>query len=259
MTRRYKNPPIEEAMCEFTFVTTAPGAQWDLTLPGRVQQHEDLKNVYIGPSRQQHVQQVIAEATSPNTLATFALSTALLRVILPTPDNSAVLGIGPNTLSISSLKPYEGWTRFRPRILAGLAAYRSVAKPPQIERMILKYVNRIIAPHPGAATAARYLADIGPTHDVVVEDGATLSTRLNAYNYRKEFIAPDATKIVVTQATIEPGNAATSEFLLDIEILWDQRLSFEDAETKLEALHATEGAIFESFIKDDARSLFDAC
>ena len=245
-------------MCEFAFARRTAGAQWDLTLPGRVQQHNDLRDVYNGPSRQQHVQQIAAEPTLPNVAASFALSTALLRVILPTADNSAVLGIGPDTLSNSSLKPYEGWAKFRPRILTALAAYRSIAQPSHIERMTLKYINRIVVANSSAVAAARVLADVAPSHDVVLADGATLSAVLKAYNYRKELVAPDKTKIIVTQSTIEPAEPTAAEFLLDIEILWDQRLSFENATPKLDSLHSIEGATFESFVKDEARSLFDA-
>lgn len=32
--RRYSNPPIEEAVCEFRFL---PAEEWDLTMPGRLQ------------------------------------------------------------------------------------------------------------------------------------------------------------------------------------------------------------------------------
>ena len=32
--RRYRNPPIEEALCEFRF---KPGRDWDLTIPGKLQ------------------------------------------------------------------------------------------------------------------------------------------------------------------------------------------------------------------------------
>ena len=31
---RYKNPPIEEALCEFRF---KPGQDWDFTIPGKLQ------------------------------------------------------------------------------------------------------------------------------------------------------------------------------------------------------------------------------
>ena len=31
--RRYRNPPIEEALCEFYF---DPSEEWDLTIPGKL-------------------------------------------------------------------------------------------------------------------------------------------------------------------------------------------------------------------------------
>ncbi len=257
---RYRNAPIEEAMCEFTFATSDESvSQWDLTLPGRMQQHVELKSVYNGKPREQQIQQIMASqlpANAPN----IAVSSALLRVLLPTQDGKAVLGIGPNTLSVSSLREYEGWKHFKPRIGIALKAYRETAHTNKILKVTLKYVNRIIAPQPGASTAARFLLDIPPRHEAVIDKtGERIVATLSAYHYRKEFILPDQTKVGVTQATLQAANPDTSEFLLDIETVWDHQ-AIEDSELaieKVESLHAIEGAVFESFITDAARSLFD--
>ena len=80
---KYKHAPIEEAMCEFMFAPSNMAGQWDLTLPGRVQQHPHLRVIHNGVSRQQHVQQIVAEQAAPNTVANIALATALLRVARP--------------------------------------------------------------------------------------------------------------------------------------------------------------------------------
>jgi uncharacterized protein (TIGR04255 family) len=40
--RTYKKPPIEEALCEFRFVSQ----EWDLTLPGRL--YDEIKDEYPG-------------------------------------------------------------------------------------------------------------------------------------------------------------------------------------------------------------------
>ena len=80
----YLHDPIDEAMCEFTFAPASPSAQWDLTLPGRIQQHERLSKVYVGPSRQQTAQQITAGLVdAPNASPNVAISTVLLRVLLP--------------------------------------------------------------------------------------------------------------------------------------------------------------------------------
>lgn len=256
---RYQNAPIEEAMCEFTFAPPDESvSQWDLTLPGRMQQHIDLKSVYNGKPREQQIQQIMASQLQavPN----IAVSSALLRVLLPTQDGKAVLGIGPNTLSISSLREYEGWKHFKPRIGIALKAYQETAHTNKILKVTLKYVNRIIAPQPGASTAARFLLDIPPRQEAVIDKtGERIIATLSAYHYRKEFILPDQTKVGVTQATLQPANPDTSEFLLDIETVWDHQ-AIEDSELaieKVESLHDIEGAFFESFITDAARSLFN--
>ena len=49
--RRYGNPPIEEALVEFRF---APGQEWDLTIPGKLHQHELIGAEYSGKPRQQN-------------------------------------------------------------------------------------------------------------------------------------------------------------------------------------------------------------
>ena len=71
---KYKHAPIEEAMCEFMFAPSKMAGQWDLTLPGRVQQHPHLRVIHNGVSRQQHVQQIVAEQAAPNTVANIALA-----------------------------------------------------------------------------------------------------------------------------------------------------------------------------------------
>ncbi|MBV8265707.1 MAG: TIGR04255 family protein, partial [Planctomycetaceae bacterium] len=48
--RRYKNPPIEEAVCDFQF---APGTDWDPTMPGLL--YEKLRDTYNEKPRQQQL------------------------------------------------------------------------------------------------------------------------------------------------------------------------------------------------------------
>ena len=102
--------------------------------------------------------------------------------------------------------------------------------------------------------------DIPPQQEAVIDKtGERIIATLSAYHYRKEFTLPDQTKVGVTQATLQPANPETSEFLLDIETVWDHQPieDFELAIEKVESLHDIEGAVFESFVTNAARSLFD--
>jgi uncharacterized protein (TIGR04255 family) len=48
--RKYRNPPIEEALCEFRF---APSQDWDPTVPGRF--HEKIREIYPAKPREQRI------------------------------------------------------------------------------------------------------------------------------------------------------------------------------------------------------------
>lgn len=55
--RRYKNPPIEEALCEFRF---HPDQEWNLTIPGRL--HGELADEYSGKPQEQKVANITLNA-----------------------------------------------------------------------------------------------------------------------------------------------------------------------------------------------------
>src|SRR4051794_5923736 len=99
----YKNPPIEEVVCEFTFVPPQGDPEWDLTIPGKLQVEKELVE-YSAPSRQQHVQTIAA--TNTNGQPDVAVSNTLFRIHLPRKDNRALLSIGHNILGVNVLKPY---------------------------------------------------------------------------------------------------------------------------------------------------------
>lgn len=110
--KQYKNPPIEEAVCEFTFTSPASGQQFDLTVPGRLKVHR-LMEEYSGEPRTQNIQII-----SPNNAPTIEL-----RVQLPTADARRLVSIRHNALAISVLRPYDGWESFKSRIERALDAY----------------------------------------------------------------------------------------------------------------------------------------
>ncbi len=129
--RRYRNPPIIEAVCEFHF---APGLGWDPTLPGKL--HAELSNDYPGtPRHQKNVELGVQfREGSPHN---FQFGEGLRKVQLITKDEKRIVGVGPNVLSVHMLRPYQnprdsdkiGWDEFRPRISRALSAYWEVLQP----------------------------------------------------------------------------------------------------------------------------------
>jgi uncharacterized protein (TIGR04255 family) len=246
--KQYKTPPIEEALCEFMFASTATGQQFDLTVPGRLKVHPSMKE-YSGEPRTQNIPRISANM-SP-TIA-FMSPTIALRVQLPTVDGRRLVSIGHNTLAVSVLRPYDGWERFKLRIEHVLDAYFEAISPFAVTRIGVKYVNRILVREAGAHPAS-FLTAL-PADDKISD------ARLANFTQFTEFVRTDQIKVLVTQATLQPTAQDTTEYLLDIDAIWDHRELGSRTEIidMLERLHDVEGAAFEALITDEARSLFDA-
>lgn len=99
--RRYENPPMIEAVCEFHL---APGLDWDPTLPGKL--HTELSNDYPGTPRHQESVElgVQIRGGSPHN---FQFGEGPGKVQLITKDEKRIVGVGPNTLSVHMLHPYQ--------------------------------------------------------------------------------------------------------------------------------------------------------
>ena len=112
MGKKYKNPPIEEAVVEFRFV---PGQEWDLTIPEKLHEHPDIKTQYWGKPRTQKLLEAAFQAGSslpPNV----AIREGIARIQLVDSGGQHLISIGSDTISVNTLRPYDGWELFRPRI-----------------------------------------------------------------------------------------------------------------------------------------------
>lgn len=247
MAKNYHNPPIEEAICEFTFGAQETG-KFDFTLPGKLQSHPNLKDEYDGEVRTQNVQKITANQNEPG----ISVHDSISRIQLPTIDGKRLISVGSNTLGVSVLKPYEGWDDFKTRIRKALEAYYEVAKPSFLTRIGIRYINRIVISQAGV-DPKRYLTNI------LTSDPETKQMLTN-FLYRSEYLNEDKTKIIVTQATLRPINDETTEYLIDIDSIWDHT-PVEEIDKIMEiaeSLHISEGEAFERTITDASRRLFDA-
>ena len=130
----YKYPPIEEAICEFRF---APSQEWDLTVPGRF---AELAKEYDGKPRQQKV----IETELPVNEADLSprIREKIGRTQIPTADESRIVAVGVDAVSVHVKRPYESWAEgFRNRVERALNAYESITKPEGIIRVGLRYLN----------------------------------------------------------------------------------------------------------------------
>ena len=252
--RRYRNPPIDEALCEFRF---RPGEEWDLTVPGKLQ--AEISGDYTGKPQDQRALSV-AFKTSDSQPQELAIDEGLAKVQLRTDDGKRIVAVGRDVLSVHMLRPYQipgqagesGWDEFRPRIERALEAYWNVCPPQGISRIGVRYINKILPPSSPQVEIKDYL-NCAPAE---VEG---LPSQVENYLSRIEYRHDDDALIVLSHGTIG-GRINQVGFLLDIDVISEtvEPLDRERAMEAVELLRVREREAFELLITDKAREHFDA-
>lgn len=248
--RRYKNPPIEEALCEFRFES---GQDWDPTIPGKL--HVELAEEYSGKPQEQRAMGLEWNAQERQ----LNYNEGLAKVQLVTDDGRRMVGVGPDVLSVHVLRPYHnphfldnsGWGEFKQRIGRALDAYWKVVRPAGVYRVGIRYINKIIIPQSVVA--------IGEYFRCALPQVGGLPTCLTASVSRAEYIYPDDIRLILTQGSIETPEDQYG-YLLDIDLIGERRepVSQDEAMTQASDLRTREREVFESVITDKARELFNA-
>lgn len=251
--RRYKNPPIDEAVCEFHF---RPGPDWDLTIPGKL--HSVLGSEYGGKRRSQQSIDVGVEIKNDEP-SNLRYGQRLSKVLLFTEDQTRAVGVGPDVLSVHMLRPYQrpeapkesGWNEFRPRIATALKAYWDVADPAGVRRISVRYINRIVIPE-SVVRIEDYLHSAVP----LVKG---LPDAVNNFMSRTDYAYEDGAHLVLAQGTF-PAPSGDIGFLLDIDVYSEPAglLTQAEALARTDKLRALERDAFEAVITNAARELFDA-
>lgn len=137
MGKKYANPPIIEAVCEFRL---PPDSQWDLTIPGLI--YEEIKNEF--PNKEQRLVQEIGIIQSPQGVQQQMRTTE--RMFFLSDDRRSFIQVGPRLLAVNRLKPYPHWERFKPQIERAFQALNGTINVETFQRIGLRYINRIELP-----------------------------------------------------------------------------------------------------------------
>ena len=243
MARRYRNPPIVEAVCEFRF---PPDSPWDLTIPGLV--YERIKGAF--PEKRQAPmfgfgirlgpQGAIEQQVEPSTRMQF-----LSR------DGKALVQVGPNLLAVNHLKPYPGWDAFVPMIQQAYRANVETAPPTAIQRIGLRYINRFELPGPRVELEEylNFYPYLG--HDLPQDFGEFTVRIQTAFNALRDGLQ-------MTLASADAGNADVNVFVLDIDYFLAKpgTIGTHEAFSWVDEAHDRLEQVFEGCISDKLRQLF---
>ena len=251
--RQYKNPPIEEALCEFRF---EPGQEWDLTIPGRL--HVQLSKDYSGKPQQQKFVDVSLDAQKGKP-PKLSYGEGVAKVQLLTEDGKRIVAVGQDVLSIHMLRPYQdphqtdsGWGEFQQRIEQALDVYWDEVQPKGVLWVSIRYINKIVIPEE-AVEVDNYL-------NCALPDVKGLPDLQNSFLSRAGYVYGDGVQLVLAQRSIDTPPPNQVEFLLDLDVIWanTEPVGKDEALAKASDLRNRERDAFEAVITDKARELFDA-
>ena len=250
--RRYVNPPIEEALCEFRF---APGDEWDLTIPGKL--HTELECAYPAKPKQQRLAQVALQLDG-GWAKGVQHREDVGKLLLSTEDGKRLVGVAPDTLSVHILRPYRcsaaggaGWEEFRRRVHAALRAYWTVVKPIGVWRISVRYINKIEIPSDTAELGDYLLC--APPEVGGLPDVSGFASRVD-YRYGNNM------RLALSQGTVRDATGRVAN-LLDLDVIWESEatpLNMERAMGQTATLRGLAREAFENVITDAARELFGA-
>lgn len=239
MSRKYKNSPIVEALCEFQF---EPDTPWDLVMPGLI--YDELRDAFPRREPDGVLLRTLGE-TGPRVQYSEAIS------FLRKDERIAVL-VGPNILSINHFAPYSSWEEFVPLIERSFETYRNVVEPEQLQSVQLRYINDITIPV-GYTELKNYLG-LRPSvgHNLPQSFKSFITGIQVPYEDQR-----DSLRIEV-QGSSEPESDSVRVTLdLDYLLLETEKVSLKGVLDWLAVAHSRVEDAFESCITDEARRLFE--
>lgn len=165
-------------------------------------------------------------------------------------DNTRQIQVGVDGLTLNILKPYENWDIHFSKFKYYLNEYINKFHVKQINRLGLRYINKIELPLP-INSFQDYIINMPPIPKSIPQGYSNFFMQIEVpinESYRN---------IIITE-TIEPENGGVLPFILDIDVSQDIFVenSVSTVENSFEELRRIKNNIFENCITDKTRNLF---
>jgi uncharacterized protein (TIGR04255 family) len=242
MGRAYRNPPILEALSEVFY----RGSEWDGTVPGRF--YEKVRDRF--PRRKQRGE-IEVEVQVAGGMPSTRTTPKEPRSQFEQEDGARIVQVGRDLVVLNQLRPYPHFAEWKPLAVEAATVYRQLANPTGVERIGMRYLNRIEIPET-SFPMERYFTlhvhipeSLGSTHGSFV-----LRIELEPLHRHHH--------LLVTFASAPSETGASSSFMLDLydRVTPSEPEAFERLGEYLDEGHENIERTFESIITDETRKLF---
>jgi uncharacterized protein (TIGR04255 family) len=239
--RHYSQDPITEAVINLR-VTLPPEAE----LAALAGIHNSIATDY---PHQENLLVLQGEITAGENVGASASQTQL-GFAYASSDQKQIIQARLDGFSFSRLAPYQHWEVFRDEAKRLWEIYQNVIHPTAINRLAVRYINRIDLPVP--------IKDFKDYLRVFPEVPCDLSEFLNGYFIQLQIPKPEVeATLILNQAIIPPSSDSVVSVLLDLDLfkLSDLPIAETTLWENLDNLHEKINCIFETCITDETREL----
>ncbi len=240
--RKYANPPVIEAVCEFQFGSDTP---WNEDMADRI--HKPLRKLF--PKSQTAHRLTVQTSTGNGELTQEARSVNVLQYLQN--DGNKLFQVAPYSLAINHLSPYTSWHEFFPIIQQCFGAYRKVAKPKSFRRIGVRYINKIEITSKRVELEEYFNFYPHLEGDLPKDHGPFFVGVQIPFQDVRDGMKVELTTVVPTEA----GNLAC---ILNLDYFLNQpdQVDMQGVFEWVDTAHANIETIFEACIKEPLRQLF---
>lgn len=242
--RRYTNPPIVEVVCEFRFKVKDPN---DLTVPGRF--YEKILQDY--PKKEEVHEYEVGVEFSQKELQQ-KLRRKILGMQYRNEEGKNIIRVTPNLVSAHRLSPYSSWEDFSIIAKRALATFQEIVQPEALERVSLRYIDRIEIPHP-SFELSEYIRIYPKTPEEVIKEIGNFFMRL-------EIPFHGGRDILILMLHTPPNRPEGKSWIIldwDYALIRTERIGMDGVWNWVEEAHERIIATFEASITDACRQLFE--
>ncbi len=240
--RHYENAPLTEALIDIR--VRLPD---DVSVHSLVAVQSGEKDRY--PARSDHIQIVSELRGHGMEQVATATQQSLTGFVFTSADERQLFQARLDGFTFNRLHPYEQWESFREEARRLWNLYRAVARPREITRVAVRYINRIDVP---------FDIDFREYLRTVPEISPDISQALSGFFMRLEIPQPDIDgMLILHEALIPPPRPDMGSIALDIDLFRqvDMPVDEDALWAILEQLRERKNAVFEACITERTREM----
>jgi uncharacterized protein (TIGR04255 family) len=240
---QYKNAPIQEAVFDIR-VNKVSNVD--------VMHYESLRESVLSeyPKTEQKIQVSGKYRFEKSDFITEHGTPKKMGIIFTNNEGNKKVQFRKDGFTFNQLKPYSSWDNFSREAFKYWNIYKQEIKPDSINRIALRYINKIDLPLNDDLNFSNYFLNIPPLPSTFNQGYLSLFVRIKAQCSIGDFIANVTSKFDKPEDNYLP-------FLIDIDVFSNRNFAIDkNLNEEFLKIRENKNEIFESIITDKTRDLF---